>query len=121
MRRLKQKGSRGRPVSVSEGAGDAFDLVERYRVENGLSFNALALRCGMTPSTVSRALSSRSEARWTPALHRLYSIAKNNDMTAKVAPAMVRLASYEGPGEAAVKRLLSDVEDLIASLSTSRR
>ena len=34
---------------------------------------------------------------------------------------MARLASYEGPGEAAVKRLLSDVEELITSLSTARR
>lgn len=75
----------------------------------------------MTPSTVSRALSSRAQARWTPALRRLYSIAKNSDAAAKVTPAMVRLASYEGPGEAAVKRLLDDVEALIASLSPSAR
>ena len=75
----------------------------------------------MTPSTVSRALKSRAQARWTPALRKLYSIAKNNDAAAKVTPAMVRLASYEGPGEAVVKRLLDDVEELIVSLSTLPR
>jgi hypothetical protein len=42
-------------------------------------------------------------------------------VTAKITPAMARLASYEGPGEAVVKRLLDDVEELITSLSSSRR
>jgi hypothetical protein len=74
----------------------------------------------MTPSTVSRALASRLNARWTPALRKLYSIAKKDDVTVKVTPAMARLASYDGPGEAAVKRLLNDVEELITTLSTSR-
>lgn len=112
---------RGRPPSASEGARDAFDAVESYRAANSLSLNALALRCGMTPSTVSRALNNRSDAKWTPALRKLYSIAKNDPLVAKVTPAMARLASYEGPGEAAVKRLLNDVEELITSLSTARR
>jgi transcriptional regulator with XRE-family HTH domain len=112
---------RGRPRSASEGARDAFDVVESYRAANSLSFNALALRCGMTPSTVSRALSSRAGARWTPALRKLYSIAQNDPAAGKITPVMTRLASYEGPGEAAVKRLLNDVEELIESLSTARR
>jgi len=112
---------RGRPKSASEGARDAFDVVESFREANSLSFNALAVRCGMTPSTVSRALNNRSDARWTPALRRLYSIAKNDPLTAKVTPAMTRLAAYQGPGETAVRRLLNDVEELIASLSRARR
>lgn len=94
--------------------------MESFRAANSLTINALAVRCGMTPSTVSRTLSDRSAARWTPALEKLYSIAKNNDVKAKVTPAMARLAAYEGPGEAAVKRLLGDVEELITTLSTSR-
>ena len=115
-----QKKRRGRPRSVSEGAGDAFDVVERYRTNHALSCNALALRCGMTPSTVSRALGSRSSARWTPTLRKLYSIAKNDAAEGKATPVVARLASYAGPGEAAVKRLLDDVEELITTLSTSQ-
>lgn len=112
---------RGRPRSDTVGAREAFDSIQRYRERENLSLNALALRCRMTPSTVSRALANRENARWTPALKRIYSIAENGDVNAKISPVMKRLATYEGPGEAAVKRLLNDVEELITTLSTSRR
>jgi transcriptional regulator with XRE-family HTH domain len=112
---------RGRPRSDTAGAQDAFDAIERYRNANGLSFNKLAIRCGLTPSSVSRALADRQTARWTPTLEKIYSIAKNGAVDTRISPAMRRLAAYEGPGEAAVKRLLDDVETLITTLSTSRR
>ena len=111
---------RGRPRSDSAGALEAFDEIERYRTAEGLSFNELAIRCGLTPSSVSRALADRQKARWTPTLKKLYSIAKNGVDT-RISPVMRRLAAYEGPGEAAVKRLLDDVEMLITTLSSSRR
>jgi transcriptional regulator with XRE-family HTH domain len=112
---------RGRPRSDTAGAREAFDSVQRYRERENLSVNALAVRCGMTPSTVSRALANRDSARFTPTLKTLYSIAENRGANAKISPAMKRLAAYKGPGEAAVKRLLNDVEDLITLLSTLRR
>jgi transcriptional regulator with XRE-family HTH domain len=119
--RSEERKLRGRPRSATVGAREAFDAVQSYRERENLSFNALALRCGMTPSTVSRTLENRESARWTPALKGLYSIAENKNVNAKISPAMKRLAAYEGPGEAAVKRLLNDFEELITTLSTSRR
>lgn len=117
MARSTRKKRRGRPRSASDGAAAAFDIVERYRSARGLSYNALAVRCSMTPSTVSRALGKRSSARWTPTLRKLYSIAKNSS-TVEPAAVAARLESYAGPGEAVVKRLLDDVEELITTLST---
>jgi transcriptional regulator with XRE-family HTH domain len=112
---------RGRPRSDTAGAQEAFDAIERYRKAEKLSLNELSIRCGLTPSSVSRALANRQAARWTPTLKKIYSIAKNGDMEARISPVMKRLAAYEGPGEAAVKRLLADVETLITTLSASRR
>ncbi len=121
MKSRKPRRSKGRPLSASDGAADAFDAIEQFRAANSLTKNALALRYKMTPSTVSRALGSRSAARWTPTLKQLYRIAKNEAPVARVTPAMARLASYEGPGNMVVRRLLGDVEDLITSLSPLRR
>jgi transcriptional regulator with XRE-family HTH domain len=112
---------RGRPRSDTAGAQEAFDLIEQYRRQEKLSCNELAIRCGLTPSSVSRALADRRTARWTPTLKQIYSIAKNTAIETRISPVMRRLAAYEGPGEAAVKRLLDDVETLITTLSTSRR
>jgi transcriptional regulator with XRE-family HTH domain len=112
---------RGRPPSRTAGAQEAFDAIEEYRKGLNLSFNELAIRCGLTPSSVLRALADRRTARWTPTLTRIYSIAKNEAVETKISPVMRRLAAYEGPGEAAVKRLLDDVETLITTLTTLRR
>jgi transcriptional regulator with XRE-family HTH domain len=110
------KKPRGRPVAPVQGAGAAFDFVERYRKRHGLTQNALALSFGMTPSTVSRALADRSTARLTPGLRQLYSIAKNRTDPAEL-ERLQRLSAYSGPGEEALKRLLADVDALIAALS----
>ncbi len=112
---------RGRPRSDSEGAREAYDVIHRYMTRESLSLNALALRCEMTPSTVARALADRESARWTPGFRRIYSIAENGDHDDKISPTMRRLASYEGPAEATVRRLLSDIEELVMTLSSSRR
>lgn len=112
--------SRGRPRSDTKGARDAFDIVRRYLERQRLSLNELALRCGLTPSSVARALSNREDARWTPTFKIIYSVAENNDMSTRISPAIKRLAAYEGPGEAEVKRLLDDVEALITTLSASK-
>jgi hypothetical protein len=112
---------RGRPRSDSAGAPAAFDSIKGYIALNKLSFNELAIRCGLTPSSVTRALSSRDVARWTPTFRTLYSIAINNEIDARISPAMKRLAAYEGPGEGEVKRLLDDVEALITTLSAQKR
>ena len=108
---------RGRPRSRMAGAQEAFDTIEKYRRAENLSLNELAIRCRLTPSSVSRALADRQTARWTPTLTRIYCIAKNGEIETKISPVMRRLAAYEGPGEVAVKRLLDDVETLIATLS----
>jgi transcriptional regulator with XRE-family HTH domain len=103
-------------MSESRGAPEAFDVIQQYIEKNDLSMNGLAIKCGLTPSTVSRALSDRAKARWTPALRKIYSVAenKNSDVPGE---AIGRLAAYKGPGEIEVKRLLTDVEQLIATLS----
>ena len=111
---------RGRPRSDTSGAQEAFDLIERYRTAEKISLNEFALRCSLTPSSVSRALSDRASARWTPTFKAIYSIAKNGSPDARISPAMKRLAAYEGPAEEAVKRLLDNVDALIATLSASR-
>jgi transcriptional regulator with XRE-family HTH domain len=112
---------RGRPRSEGAGASDAFDEITRYIQQNNISLNQLAIRCALTPSSVTRALSAKETARWTPTFRTIYSIAKKNEVGTRISPAMKRLAAYEGPGEAEVKRLLDDVEALIATLSTSAR
>ena len=113
--------NRGRPRSETTGAREAFDVIHGYVQGNKLSLNELAIRCSLTPSSVTRALSSKETARWTPTFKAIYSIAKNNDLGMRISPAMKRLAAYEGPGEAEVKRLLDDVEALITTLSTTGR
>jgi transcriptional regulator with XRE-family HTH domain len=120
MERYETK-SRGRPRSAADGATDAFDVIRHYIEQNNLSLNELALHCGLTPSSVTRALSSRDGARWTPTFKTIYSIALNRVLDLHISPVMKRLASYQGPGEIEVKRLLNDVEALITTLSASRR
>jgi transcriptional regulator with XRE-family HTH domain len=112
--------ARGRPRSDTKGARDAFDVIQRYRDRQNLSLNELAIRSGLTPSSVARALNNREGARWTPTFKIIYSVAENNDTSVRISPVMKRLAAYEGPGEAEVKRLLDDVEALITTLSASR-
>lgn len=120
MKSLKAKNNRGRPVSSTDGAQEAFDYIEQYRNSRNLTVNALAVSFGMTPSTVMRALSNRSSARWTPTLKRLYSGAKKDRNMDSQALVVSRLAAYEGPGEPVVKRILADVEELIVALSHQR-
>jgi hypothetical protein len=112
---------RGRPRSETAGASEAFDVIKQYMQLNNVSPNKLAIRCALTPSSVTRALSAKETARWTPTFRTIYRIAKNNDVEMRISPVMKRLAAYEGPGEAEVKRLLDDVEALITTLSTSAR
>lgn len=112
--------SRGRPRSDATDAADAFDVISRYAVQHNLSKNELALHCGLTPSSVSRALSSRAQARWTPTFKAIYRIALNKDVNPAITPAIKRLASYQGPGEIEVKRLLTDVDALLTTLAASR-
>jgi transcriptional regulator with XRE-family HTH domain len=118
MERPSAKLPRGRPKSSTKGAQEAFELVERFRKERGFSMNALAVNFGMTPSSVSRALAERAQARWTPTLRRLYYNAINNRSTG--GDTLSRLSTYRGPGEEAVQRLLADVEVLIETLSHSK-
>lgn len=112
--------ARGRPRSETKGARDAFDAIQRYREHEKLSVNELAIRCGLTPSSVARALGDRQDARWTPTFRTIYSVAENGDKNARISPVMKRLAAYAGPGEAEVKRLLDDVEALITTLAAGR-
>lgn len=120
MERHKQK-SRGRPRANTIGARDAFDIIQNYRRQENISFNELAIRFGLTPSSVARALADREGARWTPTFKTLYRIAKNEEKGMSIFPAIKRLAAYEGPGEVEIKRLLGDVEALITTLTTARR
>jgi transcriptional regulator with XRE-family HTH domain len=113
--------NRGRPRSETAGAREAFEVIKRYLERNKLTLNELAIHSSLTASSVTRALSNKDTARWTPTFKILYSIAKNHDIGIKLSPAMKRLAAYEGPGEIEVKRLLDNVEALITSLSTSGR
>jgi hypothetical protein len=74
----------------------------------------------MTPSTVGRVLKARSNARWTPAFDKLYCIALNNAAQLLDVSALRSLVTYEGPGQAAVKRILADMGELVAALATAR-
>jgi hypothetical protein len=118
---IRKPGNRGRPRSDTAGASEAFDLIKRFMQRNKVSANKLAIRCALTPSSVTRALSSREAARWTPTFRHIYSVVKNSHGGMRISPAMKRLAAYKGPGEAEVKRLLDDVEALVATLSTPGR
>ena len=97
MRRSKAIKGKGRPTSKSEGAREAFDLVQQYRSARKLPTNALAIRFGMTPSSVIRALSDRSAARWTPTLKKLYYNAVNDVQPQSIDPVLNDLQSYCGP------------------------
>jgi hypothetical protein len=103
------------------GASEAFDLIRKYMEQRKITANKLAISCALTPSSVTRALSSREAARWTPTFRVIYSNAINKDIEIRISPAMRRLAAYKGSGEAEVKRLLEDVDALVATLSTSER
>jgi hypothetical protein len=120
MRRSVASAKRGRPSSTIEGAIDAFDAVERFRQQNGLTPNALAIRFGITPSSVGRCLSERSKARWTPTLKSLYRNALNEMEKTVPYPALQRLARYAGPAEPIVRRLLGDMEELVSTLSKEK-
>lgn len=112
--------TRGRPRCATAGATDAFDLIKDYLDRNDLSLNQLAIHCGLTSSSVTRALSSRNAARWTPTFKAIYRIALNKESNLRISPAMKRLAAYQGPGELEVKRLLTDVDALLTTLSASK-
>jgi transcriptional regulator with XRE-family HTH domain len=120
MRSPKTSRRKGRPTSESQGAREAFDYVQQYRLERRLSANALAIRFGMTPSSVIRALSDRSAARWTPTLRKLYYNAKNDLQPQSIDPVLNELQSYRGPGDRVVKRMLADMRELIVTLTRSR-
>lgn len=120
MESLTASQHRGRPFSKVEGASDAFDEVERFRMANSMTMNALAIRFGITPSSVARCLSDRKEARWTPTLTQLYRNVLISKAESTVSPALQRLASYTGPAEPVLKRLLGDMEELIETLSRER-
>ena len=120
MKSFEASHHRGRPFSKAQGAPEAFDEVERFRAANNMTMNALAIHFGITPSSVARCLSHRDEARWTPTLTQLY----RNVLMAKVeptmSPALQRLASYTGPAEPVLKRLLGNMEELIETLSQGK-
>jgi hypothetical protein len=120
MRSSKTSKSKGRPISKSGGAREAFDYVQQYRITRKLPTNALAIRFGMTPSSVIRALSDRSTARWTPTLTKLYYNAINDLQPQSVDPVLNELQSYCGPGGQVVKRILADMRELIVTLGQSR-
>lgn len=107
-------------MSTHHGAAKAFDFVEKSRKAKKLSYSALAISLGMTPSTVIRTLSDRSSARWTPTLLALYNNALNANKLPNKDPIINRLAIYSGPGEHLVKQLLRDVDGLIVSLQKNR-
>lgn len=121
MQRQTTPKGRGRPISRLEGAREAFDVIEAYRISNNWTINALAIQARMTPSTVGRVLKSRSQAKWTPAFGRLYCIALNNSVPPLDVPALQSLMTYEGPGQAAVKRILADMGELVTALATARQ
>lgn len=128
---------RGRPKGKTEGAPEALDAVDQMCQELDISYNALALRLRMTPSSVSRAMGQeRSQAVLTPTLIELNRNAliylsgeragTNSDTDSSrtmIHPESVALtlANYAGPGKPAVERILSDVADLISTLRASER
>jgi hypothetical protein len=116
MKSRTAKIARGRPRSPVAGARAAFDFVETYRLSRKLSYNALAIEFCMTPSTVFRTLTNRTNASWTPGLTNLYRIAQMRSANPSDT-SFQQLATYSGPGEAVVKRLLRDVEELIVVLA----
>jgi hypothetical protein len=120
MKSLTASQHRGRPFSKAQGASDAFDEVERFRMANSMTMNALAIHFGITPSSVARCLSDRNEARWTPTLTQLYRNVLISKAESAVSPALQRLASYTGPAEPVLKRLLGNMEELIETLSRER-
>jgi len=120
MRRIKASQNKGRPLSKSEGAREAFDYIQQYRLSRRLQNNALAIRFGMTPSSVNRAMSNRSGARWTPTLTKLYYNAVNDVKAQSADPVLSDLQSYRGPGNQVVKRILADVRELIVTLGQAR-
>ena len=111
-------GKRGRPVSLTEGAAEAHDEIVAFMEARGFKPASFARAFAMTPSTVGRALPGRERASWTPAFRKIYCIAKNKAGVTSTA-SLERLAAYSGPGEAAVKRILADVDELVRTLSAN--
>lgn len=83
---------------------------------NGLCAHSFAIKYKMTPSTVTRALGSREAASWTPAFQDIYRIAVNMPESSPNLDLQL-LTSYQGPGEAIVRRMLTDFEELVRTLS----
>ena len=133
MAKQAQNRPRGRPLSTQEGALEAYDFVEAFRQKQGLSRHALALTFHLTPTTVARALKGeRAKIRLRPGLEDLYRRALNwtdattGEPTASPSSHPVaqrakvdQLASYSGPGQAAVRRILADVAELISTLRSA--
>lgn len=117
MKSATRNTTRGRPTSRVDGAPEAFDYVERYKQQQGIKNNELAIRFGMTPSTVNRALQSRETASWTPGFQKLYCNVKS---AVQGKAAIQRLAEYAGPADSIVRRLIEDVDALVTTLSANK-
>ena len=134
MTKQAENRTRGRPSSPTEGAPEAFDFVESFRLKRKLSKAKLAQLFNMPTTVVSRALHGpREKVRLTPGLRDLYSSALNwrdpqstppessgptDGAPAEQSPAF-RLARYTGPGEALVQRILRDVAELVDALGVT--
>ncbi len=115
----KKPRKRGRPPSDMQGAAEAFDVISAFLNSNNLSHHSFSRQYGMTATTVMRALESRETAAWTPGFRKIYNIAIN--AATPFSPAdLERLYAYTGPGSAAVKRILSDVAELVRALATDK-
>ena len=111
--------ARGRPKSEAKGAAHAVRDVAAYLEAHRLSASTLALRLGMHPSSVTRAL-GQQQPRWTPSLRKICNAINQKTATrateplaGKAARRLERLLSSSEPAAEAVLAILDDVQQLV--------
>ena len=121
MKITKSRRARGRPIASSDGAPEAHDEIVARLKATGMQLADFARYHKLDYVSVWRAMSDRSSARWTPTFTKIYAIAVNNGADKPSSGGVgQRLNAYQGPGEVVVRRILSDLEELLGTLAARR-
>jgi len=116
---------RGRPRSPTERAGEAVSEIRTFQRAHGLTDEALARRCAVSQSSVTRNLNAHQPA-WTKTLERISEYAKtqqgetDGERIARVRIVETVLSLWDGTSDGA-ERLIHALNALAALMPSRTR